>query len=322
MAVRIRKSARQNSIWGVFIVLCIGLYMMVIESQRTRYPELRGMAKITDRIYRLALLPGSADGSESYYHAHMKAAPRVSRTTVALCTIVLGREQMAKYNQHFRHSHEAYVRRHGYDLIVVEQPLDPAILKLDRPSELFSFQKLLAFSQPWSWLYDTIVVLDSDILLKCDAPSVTLTSSHGVGMVDEYSQPDFERHSEILKKQGWESSATEYYALAGFRLNTTRVLNTGVIVANPSRDGSMLRSIYERYHQLSVGHPRGCHFEQSAVGYELQTTNTYQILPNSFNAIWVLHSLAGMDYDSYFRQHYFLHFAGGHGSPEINHQIC
>lgn len=67
MPLRIRKFTRQHFTWGV---LSIGLYMMMTKSVFT---ELQSMREVTDRFYRLTVLPGSADGSESYYHAHMKA---------------------------------------------------------------------------------------------------------------------------------------------------------------------------------------------------------------------------------------------------------
>jgi len=58
-------------------------------------------------------------------------------------------------------------------------------------------------------------------------------------------------------------------------------------------------------------HGRGPHYEQTSLGYELQTQNRYVLLDNKWNAIWGLHKFVGAQLDEFFRNNYFIHFAGG-----------
>jgi hypothetical protein len=233
---------------------------------------------------------------------------------VLLVTLAIGDKYVEEYNRLFRKSQEQYAAKHGYDFKVVSEYLDETRTYKDA----ISFNKVLVFSQPWSVLYDYIVFVDADILINPDAPAIhTLCKgSDRVGIVDEYSQPTKERRLQIQTWMGWEKTAKEYYRLCGFDIDTAHVLNTGVIVAQPRLHGQLLRDIYEKHVDGSKGHPRGFHYEQSAIGYELLVRNAAHILPNRWNTVWGMYKIASsmtksaIGLDIFYRANYFIHFAG------------
>jgi len=50
------------------------------------------------------------------------------------------------------------------------------------------------------------------------------------------------------------------------------------------------------------------------IGYELQKNNMYKILPNKFNAIWLLQKIVNtekMSVIEFYNSNYFIHFVNG-----------
>jgi hypothetical protein len=109
---------------------------------------------------------------------------------------------------------------------------------------------------------------------------------------------------------GWETSATDYYKLCDFELDTKQVLNSGVLVIQPKLHKEFLENLYYEHLPNSMAHSRGPHYEQTSLGYELQTQNLCKIISNKWNAIWSLHKMCGANLDDFFKDNYFIHFAG------------
>jgi hypothetical protein len=60
-------------LWATWIftaIICFYLCQVILRQTAQKPGAARA---ISDRLYRLAVLPGSADGAETDYHAHMKA---------------------------------------------------------------------------------------------------------------------------------------------------------------------------------------------------------------------------------------------------------
>lgn len=231
----------------------------------------------------------------------------MSKPRVLLVTLAIGEKYLSIYNTLFRPSHAAYAARHGYDFQVVIDFLS----QQHTHQSTISFHKILVASKNLS--YDYVIFIDADILIHPHAPPIHTAHDFGdnIGIVDEYSQPTPQQRIEIQNRMGWETSATEYYALCGFSLTTPYVLNTGVLVIQPKKHAPLLETIFSTYVTRSIGHPRGFHFEQSAIGYELQIQKMYTILPNAWNLVWGLWKEKGNTLEQvYHRLSYFLHFAG------------
>jgi hypothetical protein len=171
--------------------------------------------------------------------------------------------------------------------------------------------------------YDFVIFIDSDILINISAPAIHLSEGFGdnIGIVDEYSQPTPEIRLKIQKMMGWEPNAHEYYKLCGLHLDTKIVLNSGVLVIQPKKHKDILESVYNTYLPRSITHQRGPHYEQTSLGYELQTQHIYVLLNNRWNAIWGLHKMTGANLEEFFRNNYFIHFAGNtdiHMAPNLD----
>jgi hypothetical protein len=74
-----------------------------------------------------------------------------------------------------------------------------------------------------------------------------------------------------------------------------------------------LKSIYEKYVDTSIGHPRKFHYEQACIGYELQTNQMYTLIGNAWNFIYIHNQITKEPMNSY-----FVHLAGIRGSEREN----
>jgi len=222
---------------------------------------------------------------------------------VCIGVISIGRTYLAEFERLFKPSVSAYCARHGYDLKVFSDFLDPV---RNRPDTI-SFQKCLVPDQLRE--YDLVVILDADIYIESYAPPIHTFELNGkIGIVNEVAQSTPEGYEHMVNIR-FADHAKKYYELVGFDLNTTQILNTGVMICNPVKHADCLKAIYEKYVDKSVGHPRGFHYEQSCIGYELQKDELYEVIPNVWNFIWI-HSQITQDPV----KGYFVHFAGLRGS--------
>ena len=228
------------------------------------------------------------------------------KSKVLLVAIAIGSQYLQNYNQVFRRSHEAYAKKHGYDFKVIDDFIDPTYKS--NAMSLY-YQKMLVSNAN----YEYVVFIDSDILINISAPAIheSVDFGNNIGIVDEYSQPTRELRLKIQRMMGWETSARDYYGLCGFDLGTNKVLNSGVLVIQPKKHKDLLESVYNTYLPKSMTHGRGPHYEQTSLGYELQKQSRYVLLDNKWNAIWGLHKFVGAQLDDFFRNNYFIHFAGG-----------
>jgi len=225
-------------------------------------------------------------------------------------TLSIGEKYLREYNDLFAPSQKAYAKKFDYDFKVI----DDFLYKKIPHHDTISFNKILVFCQEWSKQYDYIAFVDADIFINPDSPDLidNLTDKTKVGVVDEYSQPTKDLRIEVQKKMGWETSAKDYYKLAGFNLDTESMINTGVILANPKIHGDMFKSVHYKHVLTSIGHYRHFHFEQSAIGYQLQKNKLCEFLDNKFNAIWGIHKVSDLDiqFEDFVENNYFIHLAG------------
>ena len=228
---------------------------------------------------------------------------------VLLITIAIGDKYLEEYNKLFRQSQKDYADKCGYDFIVITDFID----NNNRHRDTISFNKILVCSPEWANNYDFIIFIDADILININSPPLHnyCDFEDGIGIADEYSQPTSEKRINIQRKMGWETSASDYYKLCNLNIKTDKVLNTGVLVLQPKKHRSFLETIYCKYIKNSIAHKRGYHYEQSCIGYEIQTNKLEKILPNKFNALWGINKLDNdMSLEDFFKDNYFIHFAG------------
>lgn len=230
---------------------------------------------------------------------------------VLLVTIAIGQKYLDMYKKKFYESQRKYAQKCGYDFRVVTDFLDK---KLQHKSTI-SFNKVLVCSQSWSSQYDFIIFVDADILINTNSPPIHsyVDYENFIGIVDEFSQPTKERRLKIQQRNGWEASATEYYKLCGFDIETDMVFNSGVLVMQPKIHRDFFQNVYDKYVRQSIMHPRGFHFEQASIGYEIQKEKIYKVIDNKFNALCALISqdnIENINIDTFVSNNYFTHFAG------------
>jgi hypothetical protein len=222
---------------------------------------------------------------------------------VCFGVISIGKTYLQEFERLFKPSVSAYCSKHGYDLKVFTDFLDPT----RKHPDTISFQKCLV--PRFLSEYDLVVVLDADIYIHDTAPPIhTIDLATKIGIVNEVAQSSSESY-QIMVQRGFADYGTTYYSKINLDLKTDMILNTGVILCDPKRHSEYLNSIYEKYVNASIHHPRGFHYEQGCIGYELQTDRQYTVLPSVWNWIYIHSQLTQQPIHAY-----FVHFAGLRGS--------
>ena len=90
--------------------------------------------RVTDKMYRLAVLPSSADGHESYYHAHMKA---VLQGCQDICRVDMAGEP-SLYFDHIRKDVDCLA-------LMTNAAIDAAMID-DEPPQQFPSEMVEAFT--------------------------------------------------------------------------------------------------------------------------------------------------------------------------------
>lgn len=271
----------------------------------------------------------------------------------AIVTLAIGDGYVANFMRYTRDNWERYCRKHGYDLILLTQPIDPN--HAANPEKSIHWQKLLIGMIPQLRDYAQIAWLDTDILINDRlAPCLfSQVTGGGIGVVDvsaSFRRTDdvFNLHTRYLllnhfgdRKRGaalptglekatvTDSDIVEYYRFFGFEKPVERMLNTGLLVFSPTAHGEFLGEVYCRYERDYLD------LEQTPLSYELQVSGRAEYLDPRFNAVWSLiaaehypflfDEAAGADHaallklcvNAAFRNAYFLHFAASSQNPIV-----
>lgn len=246
---------------------------------------------------------------------------------VLLITLAVGYDYLQRYNKLFRKSHESYAERNGYDFEVVTHFLDRET-EYTGIIDTLSLNKILVCSPDWYQIYDMIIFIDADILIHKNAPALHTFIDYGdkIGVINEFAQPSFERRIALQKRNGWETTGREYYALSGIEFNSSIVINTGVLVFQPKKHKEFLETIFNIYVAKCIQNPRGFIYEQTVIGYEIQKADKHILLPSEFNTIWALYKWENpeIQIEDFFQKTWFLHFAGSVDldKVELLHKYC
>ena len=218
----------------------------------------------------------------------------MSQPRICIGIVCIGQKYLKDFEETFKPSVVAYCKKYDYDLKIFTDYIG------EKHPDLISFEKCLVPSQLMD--YDCVVVMDADIYIHDYSFSIHTMATDKIGIVNEVAQIT----PEDYRKIGWLSQPIEYYRLAGFNLQTDKILNTGVMICNPHLHSDFMKRIYDKYSQTAIGHPRGFHYEQACIGYELQIQDKFVILRNTWNHIYIFNKLLNIPFTSPF----FVHFAG------------
>lgn len=249
----------------------------------------------------------------------------------AIATLAIGEQYQWLYRTYARPTWQAYAKRLGYHIVCFEQPLDDSERARRRSP---AWQKLLILGRPEIAGYDTVVWLDTDVIINHHiAPCIAGEVSDGrLGLCEETDLPDLplfalmrdsvrqlrEQHE---RRHGIEPGH-DMYAVNGFENPPKQLFNTGVMVLSATKHREFLEHIYAHYED----HGAGGAYEMGALSYNIaRGAVPHQVLDPRFNALWyVLGAAFGNIYQkqlpvvdgrvallgAIFSKVFFLHFAG------------
>lgn len=208
----------------------------------------------------------------------------------ALVTLAIGDLYKRLWNERCKPSWEPYAAKHGYDIVVIDDYIDPSPRGRERSPH---WQKCLILEHPRVSGYDHAVWLDSDIVINpATAPCiVTATNSEKVGAV---LASDFARHMGLahgeerlvrfnrnphVRDEGVIAPARRYER-AGLAGDVHELINTGVLVYGPQhRD--LLRRVYDE----GVENPHSAK-ENVPLSYQLLKARAVTPIDPRFNCIF------------------------------------
>jgi len=208
----------------------------------------------------------------------------------ALATLVVGSDYESNFERYCRRNWTAYANRHGYDLVILNRPLDSSPRACARP---FYWQKNLILEQPELADYEQVAWIDSDIVINAErAPPVfDGVPVERIGGVDEYSVPDPETYRKALAvsylrarrlRQPFLHNPTprDYYRIRGFP-EFDQVIQGGMIVSSPHHHRALFRAVYE-YEDPGIP---SSNYEMAALSYEILRRDLVTWLNYRFNRI-------------------------------------
>lgn len=225
----------------------------------------------------------------------------------AIVTLAIGKPYEAMFNKHCQPSWSRYAKKHGFDLIVITDPLDDSQRAKSRTP---AWQKCLIFKDPRVQQYDRVVWVDTDILINPNSPDVTFdVPLEKIGVVDEaatphkddlklylqrfyrYFYPDDNTRTDVANapsqamveylKYAFNPSA--YYNDFGLEGNFESIVQTGMMVLSPQHR-ELLEHVYHNYEDKGPE----WNYEQRPLGYEILTQNKEFWMSTKFNMTWVM----------------------------------
>jgi hypothetical protein len=268
-------------------------------------------------------------------------------TKPAIVTLAVGADYLERFERHCRAGWTAYCRRHDFDLVVFDRPLDTSERAQTRSP---AWQKCLILSAPELKARERVVWVDADIRINPSAPSILDgVPPEKVGAIDEHRFPSAAMRQQLLDailascpeegefgKRFWEAWREPglWHAFTGLPKTQKHILQTGVMVLSPKHHGALLEHVYETYEDPSsralTRTSERAHLmkegwgEMRGVSHEVQSRGLEHWIDQRFNAlIWWMYlewsirmpappsepQLAAFVRDAY-RKSYFLHFAG------------
>jgi hypothetical protein len=251
-------------------------------------------------------------------------------TKRAIVTLAIGPNYAERFEQFCRKDWTAYAERHGFDLIVIKEPLDASERSRKRSP---AWQKCLILSAPDMAAYERVVWVDSDICIDPKAPSILEgVPAERIGAIDEHRYPTPELRQIILEsiiaaapdtaelgRRYWQEwrDASVWHAGAGLPGGQAHIVQTGVLVLSPKHHRELLEHVYYAYDE------GGPNYEMRPLSHEIQARGLQHWIDPRFNALvwWMfLHRSMAKPIETQsemrnfllesYTSNYFLHFAG------------
>jgi len=248
-------------------------------------------------------------------------------TKTAIVTLAIGANYAERFEQLCRRNWTAYAERHGFDVVVLKEPLDFGERARRRSP---AWQKCLILGLPELKNYERVVWVDSDILINPRAPSIVQgVPMEKIGATDEHRYPSLETRQNLLRqvlavapeggdwgKRFWESwlSPGAFHAHFGLPSGQAHIVQTGVLVLSPRHHRDLFQHVYDGYDDGGVN----LNYEMRPLSHEIQLRGLPHWIDQKFNALiwWLYLERAPLDaalpefLRKSYTENYFLHFAG------------
>lgn len=246
----------------------------------------------------------------------------------AIVTLAIGADYAERFERHCRANWTTYTRRHGFELVVITDPLDTSERARSRSP---AWQKCLILGDSRIAHNDRVVWVDSDICINPEAPSILDgVPPERIGAIDEHRFPSPEARQAILETiiavapesgdvgkrfwQAWRDPGT-WHRYAGLPSGQSHIVQTGVLVLSPKHHRALLEHVYRTYED---GGGKQFNYEMRPLSHEIQVQGLQHWIDPRFNALvwWLfLHQNAAADdlqrfVQENYRRSFFLHFAG------------
>ncbi len=178
----------------------------------------------------------------------------------ALVTLLIGDAYLGFWKTHCEATWRRYAARHGYDIVIIDAPIDPGPRSSERSMH---WQKCLILEHPSVRPYSDVVWIDADIVINDKAAPciVGANDSDHVGAVtskDAYATAEqidnrpkriraLDNNAHIARLA--EATFADLYVRAGLPGDVDEMINTGVLVLKPDRHADVLRAVYDTYDQ-------------------------------------------------------------------------
>src|SRR5215471_18812114 len=213
----------------------------------------------------------------------------------AIVTLAIGDAYLNRWRAHCESGWSRYAERHGFDLIVIDRPLDQTPRAVARSP---AWQKCLVLRPDIAGSFDRVIWIDSDVLINDRAPSIAEGVPLGkIGATDECVFPSREVRRQILMAltQGADNPGlaktfatcldpADWHAAWGLpRSDVRSIVQTGVMVLSPRHHRELLEHVYYDYED------RGEQpwYEMPPLSFEIQKQGLLHGLDSRFNALLI-----------------------------------
>src|SRR5208282_1107390 len=219
----------------------------------------------------------------------------------ALVTLIVGMPYQCAWREVCEPGWRAYAKRHGYDIITIEEPLDRSTRALNRSP---SWHKCIVLGASVCPGYDRNVWVDTDMVTNPSAPADTKgVPIEKIGVTDEMLALASQDRNEVLTflSERCKTMAPDlltfalhsyrdpsaYHAAWGLPRRGAHILQAGLLVLSPKYHRSLLEHVYFAYEDKGAA----TNYEMRPLSFEIQDRGLQHLIDQRFNAliVWSLH---------------------------------